>query len=184
MGKGTGLGLSTVYGIVRQNHGTIVVSSQPEKGSEFRIYLPRSHGTIDNRAPAESYLKKTGSETILLVEDDPSILKLGQDILQHLGYHVLTASSPGEAINTARAYERPIDLLITDIIMPEMNGIALAEKLQELRPGLPAIFMSGYYSHSHSGAPHPNQDRTFLAKPFSVKTLSQKIREILDSRAS
>lgn len=182
VGEGTGLGLATVYGTVKQNHGFVNVYSEPGHGTTFRIYLPRFVGKADvvpERGPAEAI--RSGMETILLVEDDPGILKLGRRLLGSLGYTVLAAGSPGEAIRLAEEHAGGIHLLITDVVMPEMNGRDLAKRLLSLYPGMKRLFMSGYTSDviAHHGI--IEEGMQFMQKPFSTKGLAAKVREVLDT---
>jgi len=181
IGKGTGLGLATVYGIVRQNNGLINVYSEPDKGTTFRIYLPRHVGKtaqVQTRGPVEA--NSRGHETILLVEDDPSILEMTTRMLKKQGYTVLSANSPGEAIHLARERTGEIHLLMTDVVMPEMNGRDLAKNLLSLFPHLKRLFMSGYTANviAHHGV--LDEGVYFIQKPFSIKELAAKVREALD----
>lgn len=180
--KGTGLGLATVYGAVKQNNGYINVYSEPDQGSTFTICLPRHLGK-------DEQLKKKGStdaplrgrETILLVEDEPSILEVTKMILEMQGYSVMTASTPGEAIDLARKHAGEIHLLLTDVVMPEMNGRDLARNLLSLYPDIKRLFMSGYTANviAHHGV--LDEGVHFIQKPFSTKDLAAKIREALTS---
>ncbi|SHL49013.1 PAS domain S-box-containing protein [Desulfatibacillum alkenivorans DSM 16219] len=181
LGKGTGLGLSTVYGVVKQNEGFIKVYSEREKGSTFKIYLPR-HRAKEEKKPvaAPAISAKRGHETILLVEDEHSILKMAATMLKNLGYQVLAASTPGEAINLAREHAGEIHLVMTDVVMPEMNGRDLAKNLMSLYPDMKRLFMSGYTANviAHHGV--LDEGVHFIQKPFSMKTLGEKVREALD----
>jgi PAS domain S-box-containing protein len=181
MGKGTGLGLSTVYGIVKQNNGFINVYSEPDQGTTFRIYLPRY------LAETESPEKKTsdkinlnGTETILLVEDEPSILKMTRMMLERMGYKVLAAGRPGDAISLAREHAGEIHLLMTDVVMPEMNGRDLAQNVLSLYPRLKCLFMSGFTSNviAHHGV--LDEGVQFIQKPFSREQLGIRVRDALD----
>jgi CheY-like chemotaxis protein len=182
VGKGTGLGLSTVYGIITQNKGFINVSSEPGHESRFTIYLPRHPGTIEQaREPEAKGSALCGQETILLVEDEPANLKLFKAMLEKQGYMVLAANTPGEALRLAREHAGEIHLLMTDVIMPEMNGRDLARKLLSLFPHLKCLFASGYTANviAHQGV--LDEGVHFIQKPFIKKDLAAKIREALDS---
>ena len=179
-GKGTGLGLAMIYGIVKQNNGFINVYSEQGRGTTFKIYLPRLSQASD--APVETAVAKrmdAGSETVLLVEDEPMILQMVSLMLQRLGYKVLPAASPGEAIRLAEDHAGTIHLLMTDVIMPEMNGRDLAGKLLSLYPGLKRLFMSGYTANviAHHGV--LDEGVHFIQKPFSRNELAGKVREVL-----
>jgi len=180
VGKGTGLGLATVYGIVKQNRGFITVYSEPGQGTTFRIYLP-PHATKAARLTRDEVEAPTehGHETILLVEDEPMILDLSMDMLKTLGYTVLSATTPGEAIRLAQEHSGQIHLLLTDVVMPEMNGRDLARNLLSLYPELKRLFMSGYTANviAHHGVLDAGVH--FLQKPFSIGALAAKIREAL-----
>ncbi len=180
-GQGTGLGLSTVYGIVKQNNGFINVYSEPDKGTTIKIYLARYLGPIDSAKKEKLVPMPTGrGETILLVEDERSILELARKIIHELGYHVLVARTPGEAIRLAEQRTGDIALLITDVVMPEMNGKDLYTRLSALRPNLKSLFMSGYTANviAHHGV--LDDGVHFIQKPFSRKDLAQKIRSALN----
>ncbi len=181
MGKGTGLGLATVYGAVKQNNGFVNVYSEPGQGTTFRIFLPR-HAA---KATPETEERKPqaaarGSEAILLVEDEPATLRMTKMLLEKLGYAVLAASTPGEAIRLAREHSGHIDLLITDVVMPKMNGRDLAKNLLAIYPEIRRLFMSGYTADviAHQGV--LDEGVHFLQKPFSRKNLAEKIREALE----
>ncbi|MEW5723216.1 MAG: PAS domain S-box protein, partial [Thermodesulfobacteriota bacterium] len=181
LGKGTGLGLATVYGIVKQNNGFINVYSEPGRGTTFKIYFPRVRVTAEAPRPAAEEKPARGDETVLLVEDEEAILDLSAGVLTRRGWTVLPARTPGEALALAEKHEGPIHLLITDVVMPEMNGKELKEKISALYPGLKTLFMSGYTADiiAHHGV--LEKGVPFLQKPFSVKKLTQKVREVLDS---
>jgi PAS domain S-box-containing protein len=179
-GEGTGLGLATVYGIVRQNQGSILVFSEPGHGSTFTIYLPRYLGkgaelqrVLPPAAPAR------GQETILLVEDEPALLQVGRRLLESLGYTVIAASTPGEAIRLAEEYRGEIHLLVTDVIMPEMNGRDLAKQLLSLYPGLKRLFTSGYTAEVIAHHGRLGEGIHFLQKPFTLQMLADKVRQTL-----
>ena len=183
MGKGTGLGLSMVYGIVKQNNGFINVYSEPGQGTTFKIYIPFYAAETELKAKADAILPaQTGHETILLVEDEPMILEMTVIMLQHLGYTILPAATPGEALQLAENHGNHIDLLMTDVVMPEMNGRDLAKNLSSLFPNLKCLFMSGYTANviAHHGV--LDDGVNFLQKPFSQKDLAVKIREALVMR--
>jgi CheY-like chemotaxis protein len=180
-GKGTGLGLATVYGAVKQNNGILTVDSKTEEGTTFTIYLPRHLGNISqDRSKTAAMPTKGKNETILLVEDEVTVLEMTRAMLAMQGYTVLTATSPGIAFCLAREYSGKIDLLMTDVIMPEMNGRDLAGKLLTLYPDLKSLFMSGYTGDfvSHHGV--LGKGISFIQKPFSLQGLTANVREVLD----
>ncbi|RJQ66671.1 MAG: PAS domain S-box protein [Desulfobacteraceae bacterium] len=179
--KGTGLGLATVYGIVKQNHGFIDVYSEAGQGTSFKIYLPR-HDTAAEQIHKKVAVQRDarGSETILLVEDEPAILKMIAMMLRQFGYTVLAAGTPGEAIRLAREHAGEIHLLITDVVMPEMNGRDLARNLLSFYPDLKRLFISGYTANviAHHGI--LDEGVQFLQKPFTRQDMAVKVREVLD----
>ena len=182
-GKGTGLGLATVYGIVEQNHGFIQVSSKPGKGTIFTIYLPRHQGAAEAAvAIAAADATAAGGKTILLVEDDASIRNVVRLVLEMQGYPVLAAASPGEALRLAKEHAGVIHLLLSDVIMPEMNGRELAQKLVALRPDLACLFMSGYSADVLGAQGVLDEGTNFLPKPYSPQEMCAKVREVLDRR--
>jgi PAS domain S-box-containing protein len=179
--KGTGLGLATVYGIVKQNQGFINIYSEPGKGTTIRVYLPVDGGPLTPaRKPAHAGDIPKGSDTLLLVEDEPALLKLSHDVLTQLGYTVLPAGSPADAIRLAAEHRGRIDALITDVVMPQMSGRELWERLSGPFPQLRCLFMSGYTANviAHHGVLDAGVH--FLQKPFSAADLARKLREILD----
>jgi len=183
-GKGTGLGLSTVYGIVAQSGGTIWVCSEPGQGTTFKIYLPREISakmTVTATRLAAVQTPPTGTETILVVEDEEAILNIAERILHEAGYTVLTAASPDDALMACKAQQGKIHLLLTDVVMPQMGGRVLAETLVVARPGIKVLYMSGYTDDAivHHGTLDPGTH--FIAKPFSAADLTRKVRKVLDS---
>lgn len=182
-GKGTGLGLSTVYGIIKQNNGYILVDTEPDKGCTFNIYFPRAKSGVVSEKKEQHYVTDlTGSETILFVEDDDSLRQLSQSVLEKKGYKVLMAEDGEDALRISKRHDGSIDLLVTDVIMPEINGKEVAERLQPLFPHMKVIFMSGYTDEviAHHGI--LDSDLNFLEKPFAPEELIQKVREILDNK--
>jgi len=180
-GKGTGLGLATVYGIVKQNNGFIYVYSEPSYGTTFKIYLPRHSGGQAEAAVKEgpSSPVPRGAGTLLVVEDEIAMLEMTKMMLEELGYRVLAAPTPGDAIHMAEAFGDNIDLLMTDVVMPEMNGRQLADKLSPLYPEMKCLFMSGYTDNviAHHGV--LEEGAHFIQKPFSIHTLSEGVQEVL-----
>jgi signal transduction histidine kinase/CheY-like chemotaxis protein len=183
VGQGTGLGLATVYGSVKQNNGFINVYSEAGKGTTFKIYLPR-HAAKAEQIGQESPTAPAarGHETILLVEDEPAILKMTTTMLERLGYCVLAASTPGEAMRLAKQHSSEIHLLMTDVVMPEMNGRDLARNLGSLYPDLKRLFMSGYTANVIAQRGVLDEGVHFIQKPFSTLDLATKVREALDSK--
>jgi CheY-like chemotaxis protein len=180
-GKGTGLGLSTVYGIVRQSGGSIVVESRPGSGTEFGIYLPCVDAPLEKNHPeVDMPVSVNGSETVLVVDDEAGIRDLVRKALEAHGYRVLSAAHGAEALSIVGAYKAPIHLLITDIIMPGIGGRELATRLSEGRSGLPVLFLSGYPDASHLDTPILRCGQAFLRKPFTPATLTRKVRELLN----
>ncbi len=183
IGKGTGLGLATVYGIVKQNNAIIKVASESGLGATFEIYLPRHMAKGEEMWKASPVAKVTGgNETILLVEDERTILEVTKLMLESLGYQVLVSSKPGEAIQLARKHVSEIHMLITDVILPEMNGRQLGETLLSICPGLKVLFMSGYTGDVISRQGVLVEDINFIQKPFAKEALAARIREVLDNK--
>jgi two-component system cell cycle sensor histidine kinase/response regulator CckA len=180
-GLGTGLGLSTVYGIVKQSGGEILVESDPGHGSTFTIYLPK---TVEQPSPANIHETATrimqGGETILVVEDEEALRDATREYLEGLGYTVLTARDGEEALEIAMRYPGSLQLLITDLVMPRLSGRSVRERLVRLRPGLKAIFMSGY-TEDLDQTSTPEQNVPFLRKPFLLRELGKLVREVVDS---
>jgi PAS domain S-box-containing protein len=182
--EGTGLGLATVYGIVKQNNGAINVYSEPGTGTTFRIYLPR-HTIEADRAHNEDAAEFAHGqgELLLLVEDEPANREVVRAMLTGLGYEVLVAATPGEAIGLAQAHNGRIDVLITDVIMPEMNGWEMVGKIQEFYPNLNVMFMSGYSANVINLVDIFDKDVNFIQKPFSIKDLATKVHSMLAEKA-
>ena len=182
VGKGTGLGLATVYGIVKQSEGYILVESVPGLGTTFTIYLPRveEDAAPVPASPAPAVLPR-GTETILLVEDDPELRALALDILRGSGYTVLEARQGNEALLVLERHAGPIHLLVTDVVMPQMGGRALAERLASLRPEMKVLYMSGYSEAAITQHGVLDPGTAFMAKPFTADELTRKIREVLDA---
>jgi two-component system, cell cycle sensor histidine kinase and response regulator CckA len=178
--EGTGLGLATVYGIVKQNKGFINVYSEPGEGTSFRVYLPRHAGEVAARPAIPEAVGAGRGETLLVVEDDPAILKLAVRILEPLNYNVLRARTPEEAIALAEAHNGEIHLLVTDVVMPGMNGRELSDHLTAMYPKLRTLFMSGYTANviAHRGV--LDSDVHFIHKPFSKQGLAAGVRSVLD----
>jgi len=180
-GKGTGLGLATVYGIVKQSDGYISVESSPGRGSSFEIYLPRYEGQpAAEPQPIDHPEKLGGTESILLAEDSESLKKLAQTNLESVGFRVLSASSGEEALEIATRHGSTFDLLLTDVVMPGMNGRVLAEQLLPRQPGMKVLYMSGYTDSFIAGHGVLEPGTHLLHKPFTEEVLIRKVREVLD----
>jgi len=181
VGEGAGLGMATVYGIVKQNHGFIYPASRPGHGATFTIFFPRHTGrTEPDRGSEAAKDRFEGGQTMLVVEDEASVLRLVKRILERRGYVVLTADGPSSAIKLAEEHEGRIHLLITDLIMPEMNGRDLAGRLQARHPGLAVLYMSGYTADAIGRQGEIEADMHFIQKPFSSQALADKVREALE----
>jgi CheY-like chemotaxis protein len=180
-GKGTGLGLATVYGIVKQSDGYIWVDSAPGNGASFQIYLPRHVGQpAVHEQPADLGERLRGSETILLVEDAEPLRKLAQTFLEAGGFRVLSAENGEAALEVARRFGGPFDLLLTDVVMPGMNGRVLAEQLFPLQPEMKVLYMSGYTDSFIAGHGVLDPQTHLLHKPFREEDLIRKVRDVLD----
>jgi PAS domain S-box-containing protein len=180
-GAGTGLGLATVFGVVKQSGGGIYVYSEPGRGTTFKVYLPAAADAPATEAAAGEPDAAGGSETIMVVEDDDGVRDLVRLMLEANGYEVLTVQDPDEAARVCA--ERPcgVDLLLTDVMMPDVNGAALAEQLGALAPGLRVLFMSGYSDEAVQRHGMLGDHAAFLEKPFTERTLARKVREVLDA---
>jgi len=183
LGKGTGLGLSSIYGIVKQNRGFVDFESEKGKGTTFHIYLPlyreKANGLV---LDTQNSLNSSNHTTILVVEDEPEILSLCKMMLQKSGFTVLTAAFPKDAIMIAEEFSGKIDLLLTDVIMPEMNGVELASKLSTISPGFRVLFMSGYSADIIADKGMPHNSFNLLRKPFTIKTLIEKVNAVLEAK--
>ena len=177
-GKGTGLGLATVYGIVTGNRGAVLVESEPGEGSTFRVYLPRCNEGDPDTLKVEASIPRIKPATILLVEDEASVREMACDILVQSGYDILQAASPEEAIRLCQQTERPIDLLLTDVIMPEMNGLELSRQIAMLRPNIKVLYMSGYAADILARE-HEDEEFPLLRKPFSIHSLLSRSEQQL-----
>jgi CheY-like chemotaxis protein len=182
-GKGTGLGLAVCYGIVKQAGGHVWVYSEPDRGTTFKVFVPRSTGdeepatdVEDSELPAD-----VGSETVLVVEDEPVVRSLAVRYLQEQGYQVLQAPDGPSAIDISRAHEGEVHLLVTDVVMPGMNGRELAEQLFTERPGLRIIYVSGYTDHAVVRHGVLEEGIAFLSKPFDLGDLGRIVRQVLDT---
>ncbi|MFW6080972.1 MAG: ATP-binding protein [Desulfosalsimonas sp.] len=181
-GKGTGLGLSTVYGIVKQHGGNIWAYGEPGMGAAFRVYLPAAEAPVNQRPEVpQSQPCIGGSETLLLVEDNDQVRELALTVLKRQGYKVLTAEKGSEAISLLNTLDEPVHLLLTDVVMPEIDGINLYERIRGLFPEIKVLYMSGYPREviiRHGAVDH---GENFISKPFSIKELSSKVRQLLDN---
>jgi len=180
-GKGTGLGLSTVYGIVKQSGGYIWVYSEPGHGTTFKVYLPRVDAPVELQAQPRETATRTGTETILLAEDDEALRPLAKGLLQKLGYTVLDAENAAQALAVAGVHRGPIHLLVADVVMPGASGRELGRRLAESRPDTKVLYISGYTDDAivHHGMLEPGL--AFLQKPFTPDALARKVREVLDA---
>lgn len=181
-GKGTGLGLSTVYGIVKQSDGHVFVYSEVGKGTTFKIFLPRVDAPVQQEGEVSPPVPATGTETVLVVEDEETLSVLTQRILRNAGYTVLAAANGEEALQIIEAHTAPIDLLLTDVVMPGMSGKALAEHALEIRPSLRVVYMSGYLEDTAAYHGVLEDSVHFIGKPFTASGLTAKVREVLDEK--
>ncbi len=182
VGKGTGLGLSTVYGIVEQSAGYVTVESEPGKGSQFKVFLPRVDAVADGLPQeAPSSMRQNGHETVLVVEDDPGVLDLAQEVLTNYGYKVLCASHSNGLEEILREHGKNIDLLLTDVRLPGITGREIAMRVQEAHPHVRVLYMSGYAALNFP-AQGTEAGISFVQKPFTTAQLTEKVREVLDQR--
>jgi PAS domain S-box-containing protein len=180
-GEGTGLGLATVYGIVAQNGGFIDVQSEPGRGTTFQVFLPRHEPrNAHKQTDVASDPPEPGHETILLVEDEPAFLKVARRILEKQGYKILSAATPGDAVRLARVHVGSIHLIVTDVVMPEMNGRDLAKRVLSLHPQTKRLFMSGHTTNVIASQGVVEEGVPFIQKPFSARAFAAKVREVLD----
>jgi CheY-like chemotaxis protein len=179
-GKGTGLGLSTVFGIVQNSGGTVWVYSEPGLGSTFKMYLPLVSGELDRLVVRPAPAQLSGTETILLVEDEEQVRAVAADILVRGGYRVLVATDPAHAIELARSHPQHIDLLVSDVVMPVMSGPELARAIVAVRPTIKILHISGYTDDSIVRHGMVANDVPFLQKPLTPDALKRKVREVLD----
>ncbi len=181
-GKGTGMGLATVYGIVKQSDGYIGVASEPGRGTTFSIYMPPTVEPTEAALPHDPSASPRGTETILVVEDDPSVRNVVRDCLRIYGYTALETGDPEEGIRICQDHQGTIHLLMTDVVLPKMSGRALATRLSSLRPDMRILFMSGYTDDALGQHGVLNRDVAFLQKPFHLTVMARKVREVLDQR--
>ena len=180
-GRGTGLGLSTVYGIVKQSGGSVEVYSEPGHGTAFKIYLPRCDERADAATPARGLaVVPNGQATLLIVDDDPQVLAASRRALQRAGYVVLSANNGREALAMARVHDKSIDLVITDLVMPEMGGRELARQLTAEQPDIRLLFTSGYTAEAMNQKAILEPSDAFLGKPFTPDGLLRAVHRILN----
>jgi PAS domain S-box-containing protein len=181
-GKGTGLGLSTVYGIVKQSGGYVTVYSEPGRGTTFKVYLPRVQEPPDQvTGPAPALKPSAAGETVLLVEDEPALRSMMQEILEEAGYAVLSGAGSDETLAAVRSHAGPVHLMVTDVVLPRMGGRELAVEVAALRPGLRVLYMSGYTGEAIAHHGILDAGMHFLEKPFTSESLLRRIRELLDA---
>jgi CheY-like chemotaxis protein len=186
IGKGTGLGLATVYGIVKQHDGWVEVASNPGLGTTFNVFFPAGNGmaSIAEREVISEASANGGTETILIVEDEPALREMARTILECSGYRILEASSGKDALNVWNQRSGRIDLLLTDMVMPEgVSGMELAGRLQTLQPGLKIIFTTGYSTHEVGPEVLARTQADFLQKPYSHDELNKIVRDCLDKKS-
>jgi CheY-like chemotaxis protein len=181
VGKGTGLGLSTVFGIVQQSGGNVWVYSEPNKGTTFKVYLPRVDADVDVTTEAATPTTLRGTETILLVEDEEQVRSVVVAALRRQGYTVIVAQNGGEALLSSEKHAGKIDLLLTDVVMPHMSGPELAKRLATTRPEMSVLCMSGYTDDSVVRHGVLETGVAFIQKPITPTSLMRKLREVLDA---
>jgi nitrogen-specific signal transduction histidine kinase/CheY-like chemotaxis protein len=179
-GKGTGLGLAIVYGVIQQQNGHITVSSDPGEGTEVAIYFPLVQGAEGKMEPTSSCPMKTGTETILIAEDDDDLRRLNRELFEECGYRVIEAANGQEALDLYKEYQGTIDLLLFDVVMPKMNGRESFEEIRTLRPDMRVLFTSGYTGDILSSSYGIGSEFDFIAKPQPPEELMAKVRDILD----
>ena len=179
-GHGTGLGLSTVHGIVHQSGGYVTIDSEPQQGTTIAVYLPRVLDEVDADSKGANVPQRGNSETILLVEDELSVRALARRVLEKTGYKVIESSSPSDAIRLAQSHRNEINLIVSDVVMPEMNGPAMVSRVLEMCPGARVLFISGYADEDVIGRGLNNPGMTLLQKPFSAQELVERVRQVLD----
>jgi CheY-like chemotaxis protein len=178
-GAGTGIGLASVYGVVKQSGGFIFAESEPGAGSTFHVYLPAAGEEAATTATAASAPEPAAAGTVLIVEDYRRVRELARKVLTRRGYRVLDAASGEEALDVCRVYADPIDVVLTDVVMPGMRGTELAARVREMRPGIAILFMSGYPGDA-AAAHGLTQEEAFIEKPFTPTSLADKVREVLE----
>jgi CheY-like chemotaxis protein len=182
-GKGTGLGLATVFGIVTQSRGTVRVESEIGRGTSFTFHFPVATGPMEKAGPLEPRSVLGGNETILVVEDEQEMRTLLEKILRGRGYQVLTAARPSDALRIADEYKAAIHLLLTDMVMPEMNGAILSARIKTAHPEIAIVQMSGYSGYHEETPASGKNGAVFLQKPFTPDTVARVVREALDSKS-
>jgi len=180
IGIGTGLGLSTVYGIVKQNAGFINVCSEPGLGTTFKIYLPCFQGQAEMQDAVQEQTTPRGTETVLVVEDEKMLLEFVGTVLEEQGYKILAAGTPADALTITREYNSPIHLLITDVVMPGMNGRELKEAITPLYPDIKTLYVSGYTANVIAHRGMLDEGTAFLQKPFTVNALIVRVRQVIE----
>jgi CheY-like chemotaxis protein len=180
-GKGTGLGLATVYGIVKQSGGHVSVHSEPGLGSTFKVYLPPSEDDVAAPVVAATATAVGGSETILLLEDEPALREVIREVLETAGYTVVTGPTPKEALQSALDARAAVDLVLTDVVMPNLSGREAAARVRAVHPSAPVLYMSGYTAEAigHHGVLEATEH--FLQKPFTTEVLLDKVRQVLQT---